>query len=631
MKHYQNLDLELFDYRRDETGERFRARVLRAPGGEEMADDDAAFCQVPVDLRATVQRLADDRLELPELIGLGESLGELLLPAGLPRKLWDHSVRSLARGGGLRLRLRSAAPQLASLPWELAYIPLPRTPATEKDARGFLALNERFSLVRHEVLDAPATAFEPVDRPRLVCLLSGAALPGISPLGLAKERQGIRAAVEPSGIELVEPEKATLAGLQRCLDGGAHLFHYAGHGQFEERMGEIPRTSEGKGYLLLEGTSGGPLLVPADQVGLNLTGAGVRLAVLNGCETGRRDAARSWTGIAPLLVQEGIPAVVANQFQIRDATAIELARRFYEKLATGEPVDAAVAAARLAVSNLDGARPRDFATPVLYLRLAEDSDGVLLPPARTAALDVAAEPKPNPWFWINLPLLAALVTGIVPWLAHRYLDIDLLLGAGSGVVALFAAWGIVDRLAGDHVNASLGAWLHRRVAVIWLAGLLAAGGAAGALAPPPAPIVLLLPFDGLVSRLPNAAPSACELRLSVDGQPVLVVGGLKREAVFVGASEAKVEAALAGDILTTELLALRPTGERQAQREQFYRTMLGRRRIESVRLAPGQQLRLEVVERLADGTEKPLYSGERWLKELEGRSLKVWFLEGASP
>ncbi len=408
MRRYQNFDLELFDYRREAGEERFRLRVARAPDGSQMALGEAQALGLPAGLRARLQPLEAPGLGRPAVIALGLELGDLLLPPGPARQLFERSLVALGEDEGLRLRLLIEAPELASLPWELAYLDLPNVPAAERDARGFLVLRRPLSLARHEVLAAPAGEFSPVAAPRLLCLLSAAKGAGLAPLDLAAERQGVEQALEGSRISVESPERATLSALQQGLAGGAQLFHYAGHGEFAAEMGEIPRTREGKGFLLLEDEAGQPLDVAAEQLGLNLAGAGVRLALLNGCETGRRDPAHAWSGIAPLLAQAGIPAVLAHQFRIADDAAIELAGSFYRSLAGGEPVDAAVAEARLALANRPGAGARDFATPVLYLRLGEDSDGVLLPSA-AAEPPSTAEPRPNRWFWLNLALLAALV------------------------------------------------------------------------------------------------------------------------------------------------------------------------------------------------------------------------------
>ena len=76
---------------------------------------------------------------------------------------------------------------------------------------------------------------------------------------------------------------------------------------------------------------------------------------------------------AATLVRRGIPAVVAMQYEITDRAAIELARAFYEALAEGYPVDAAIAEARKAIS-LAVANSVEWGTPVLYMR---SPDGVL--------------------------------------------------------------------------------------------------------------------------------------------------------------------------------------------------------------------------------------------------------------
>ena len=86
-------------------------------------------------------------------------------------------------------------------------------------------------------------------------------------------------------------------------------------------------------------------------------GQQIRLAVLAGCQTGRREGVSVWSGIAPALTKVDIPAVVANQYSINDTSAIAFSRRFYQALAGGLPLEDAVSAGRLAVYNQDP-RPR---------------------------------------------------------------------------------------------------------------------------------------------------------------------------------------------------------------------------------------------------------------------------------
>jgi formylglycine-generating enzyme required for sulfatase activity len=95
-------------------------------------------------------------------------------------------------------------------------------------------------------------------------------------------------------------------------------------------------------------------------------------------------------GVATTLVRQGIPSVVAMQFEITDAAAITFAGEFYAALSEGFPVDAAVAEARKAIY----AMPNDveWGTPVLYMR---SPDGVLfnLTPKPAAAQETPAVEK----------------------------------------------------------------------------------------------------------------------------------------------------------------------------------------------------------------------------------------------
>ena len=53
-----------------------------------------------------------------------------------------------------------------------------------------------------------------------------------------------------------------------------------------------------------------------------------------------------FSSTAAALVRLGSPAVVAMQYEITDRAAIEFSRYFYNSIAAGTPVDAAVARAR---------------------------------------------------------------------------------------------------------------------------------------------------------------------------------------------------------------------------------------------------------------------------------------------
>jgi hypothetical protein len=98
----------------------------------------------------------------------------------------------------------------------------------------------------------------------------------------------------------------------------------------------------------------------------------LRLVFLNACEGARDAGTEPFTGMAQKLVEQGIPAVLAMQFEVSDAAAIALAHAFYAALADGYPVDAALAEARKAI--FDRSKGQEWGTPVLFSR---SPDGVL--------------------------------------------------------------------------------------------------------------------------------------------------------------------------------------------------------------------------------------------------------------
>ena len=93
----------------------------------------------------------------------------------------------------------------------------------------------------------------------------------------------------------------------------------------------------------------------------------LRLVVLNSCEGARTTFTDPYAGVATTLVQLGVPAVVAMQFEISDRAAIVFAEELYTNLiARRDPIDASVAEARKAIySDVDRV---EWATPVLFVR-----------------------------------------------------------------------------------------------------------------------------------------------------------------------------------------------------------------------------------------------------------------------
>ncbi len=161
-------------------------------------------------------------------------------------------------------------------------------------------------------------------------------------------------------VTLERMEKATLAALQRKLrQGEYHIFHFIGHGGFDQQAKD--------GVLMLEDDEGRGRPVSGQYLGTLLHNhRPLRLALLNACEGGRASRHDPFAGTAQSLMQQGLPAVIAMQFEITDEAAIAFTREFYAAVADAEPIDAAMVEARAAIfaqgDNIE------WGTPVLYLR-----------------------------------------------------------------------------------------------------------------------------------------------------------------------------------------------------------------------------------------------------------------------
>jgi hypothetical protein len=208
-------------------------------------------------------------------------------------------------------------------------------------------------------------------------------------LDVAKDRGYLEAATaalnHAAGGEAVRlrwsEQPATRAALTRALADGADIFHFAGHGRFS--------AATHVGSILLETDDSLTDEYPSPMLAQLLRDSGIRLAVLGACDTGRRGGEDAWSGVAPALTRQRIPAVIGNQFTIEDQNAGLLAAQAYPLLFAGFTVDEALYEVRRAIFQRTGLAQRDWGAPVLYLG---DADGVLFPPPSGPAAEAAAGP-----------------------------------------------------------------------------------------------------------------------------------------------------------------------------------------------------------------------------------------------
>lgn len=366
-----------------------------------------ALQQLLTDSMAELERLPDGgaprkdaealrkktRDELPRLVKLiGRHLYDALLAPDLQKSLEDLATTSPA-GELLRVELdflnreNQVDGKLASLPWEYLY---------SKRLGDFLAAKSDLVLNRKLLADdreRGATRGEPVTlllviaRPRDCGTVLGDSV-----------QQAIKGLVEAKKIgrlvELIEPVQtrrdpsyvatATFDRFRKLLAAERpQIVHFIGHGLRD--AGGVKLAFVG------EGGTADPIDAVAFARELSST-SGVRLAVIQACESALPDPHTPVSGIALQLAQKRIPAIVAMQARIENRHADDFSGAFYGALAEGLPVDRAVMRGRLAI-NLQAAE-QPFGVPVLYLRSYRPILGKVRPPP-PAGLRCPACDSPN--------------------------------------------------------------------------------------------------------------------------------------------------------------------------------------------------------------------------------------------
>ena len=256
---------------------------------------------------------------------------------------------------GLRVTLAlTKVPELMDVPWEYLY-----------DEPDFLAVSVWTPVVRYLDVARPKAPL-PVSPPlRVLGMISDVV--DLPRLDVEGERQRLEAALRPlrtqGRVEVHWTQAATLDALLRKLHhGDFHILHFVGHGGYDEARED--------GVLLFQGPDGSSHEITGERLATILQDhRSLRLVVLNACEGARSSRSDPFAGVAASLVQRGIPAVVAMQFEITDDAALTFAAYFYEALAQGDPVDGAVAHARLGI--FASGNDVEWGTPVLFLRSAD--------------------------------------------------------------------------------------------------------------------------------------------------------------------------------------------------------------------------------------------------------------------
>jgi hypothetical protein len=369
-----------FDLALTRDGSAYAVRVVSSPAGEASAPFELPFAATELAQfmiavgppRVASRRLVPVAARVGGVKDYGRRLGDALL-SGPVREAFTTSLGMAgSQGKDLRVRLRlDAVPELDPVPWEYLY---------DSGLERFLTLSQETPVVR--LLDSvqrtqPVAVGAPL---RVLVMISS---PSDMPeLAVDREKQLLLATtadmVASGQLAVTVLDTATLTELQRALLGDYHVFHFIGHGGFDDDAQE--------GVLVLEKEDGTSHRVSGDRLGTLLHDArNLQLAVLNACEGARTSGRDAFSGVGQALVRQGLPAVVAMQTEISDRAALVFSHEFYWFLTQGLGIDAAICEVRKAMAVSDEAS--EWGTAVL-LRSGTDQ-----PFAFTTSALAAASPE----------------------------------------------------------------------------------------------------------------------------------------------------------------------------------------------------------------------------------------------
>jgi len=341
--------------------------------------EDFGEFQVPFTAEQVHSALADytpSRTAGDPLVAFGSTLFSALFAGLLGRRLWERFADAERHNRGLRLRILSNLERTQHLPWELLYDP----------SRGdFMSLSGRLALVRTRPDGFPWQRPLPaLQRLRILAVSADpdALLKGEEDLvRLRAMAAAFPGAVDVQTIRNVTPWQLANALAERRFD----IFHFSGTGQNLA----LPKRGSGLAQALtLVGIQGEPVLLDRQELGKLLQKGGVRLAVLNACDT-------EWVARS---LAKYMPAALGFRDKVRIESCLALCNALYRAFVAGNPLDLAVTATRQA---LDRALPDtgDWSKLIFYLQQPtgtfvahpdESSDVAAATPPRQESKEVAA-------------------------------------------------------------------------------------------------------------------------------------------------------------------------------------------------------------------------------------------------
>jgi formylglycine-generating enzyme required for sulfatase activity len=348
--------------------------TIFGPDGQEQNSVPFGRFTFPRKRAARVQELQalaiEGKLEGSGVHELGETLFEVLFDNSCQLLLAQYEKKAMGEGALFRIELdidERELPDIAALPWEFM-----RKPYDSGYGVKFLSTGPGLIFSRRrQIWSTPGPIqLKPGERLRIALVVAvpkEEGLPRIEYKRVWNELKKLREE-QPDRIELLDiVSLATPQTIDELLEKHKpHIFHFIGHGRFEDEQ----QHETGQIALVDPEFKTARWVGAADWAEL-FNRHTPAIVILQACEGGRLSASKAFVGLAPHIVQQGVPIVIAMQYEVEMWVARRFALEFYERLSNDDPVDKAVQEARYAIQLATHDPPqRHFATPVLFSRMA---------------------------------------------------------------------------------------------------------------------------------------------------------------------------------------------------------------------------------------------------------------------
>lgn len=338
----------------------------KSPNGEASTSTPQVFPFEDEEYQYLARSLRDVQISEPQFANdMGEILRKFLFPAPI-QELFSTTLNvSRVKGKeGIRVRIniKKESGELYQVPWEYC-----------RDDKSFLSLNKDTPVVRY--IDTNRTP-NPISVPYPVKILLAWANPeDLDTLDVQSEIDAVKDALAEfvdSGKVVIEdlPDASPSTLVSKVRQSPPHIFHFIGHGAL------LPR---GGGALALDNGRKSHVLLDGDRMLRLFQGDETKLIILSACQSGatggdaadnkadKSSSAQAFMGLAPKLVDGGLPAVVAMQYDLPNLAARPFMETLYQFLALGQPLDTAVTEARIGL-DFNILESPHWGIPVLFMR-----------------------------------------------------------------------------------------------------------------------------------------------------------------------------------------------------------------------------------------------------------------------